>query len=300
MCQLPWLVAGDFNEILFANEKSSGTDRPKYLINNFREALCDCALEDLGSKGHPFTWCNGRSGDAFVQERINRGVSNFEWWSLFPGSSVSHLDFWKSYHEPRLVRVTEAVNDLVQQQFHPHRFKFEQYWLKDEESDAIVARCWEKHCPGDAMHGVLSKISQCGSQLQKWGVLKRNQLRSSLMHKRATLKHVNEILSSNDWRQLRKIEKELEDLIRVDKVYWKQRSQVQWLKRVIVTRNIFMPKLKLKEQKIIWWVYLMIVEHGMILLLLWRMLFNIIIKIYSLPPGLLMSIWQWCLIVFDS
>ncbi|KAL5797775.1 hypothetical protein ACOSQ2_002595 [Xanthoceras sorbifolium] len=113
----------------------------------------------------------------------------------------------------------EAVNDLVQQQFHPHRFKFEQYWLKDEESDAIVARCWEKHCPGDAMHGVLSKISQCGSQLQKWGVLKRNQLRSSLMHKRATLKHVNEILSSNDWRQLRKIEKELEDLIRVDKAF---------------------------------------------------------------------------------
>ncbi|KAH7576800.1 hypothetical protein JRO89_XS01G0152100 [Xanthoceras sorbifolium] len=61
----------------------------------------------------------------------------------------------------------EAVNDLVQQQFHPHRFKFEQYWLKDEESDAIVARCWEKHCPGDAMHGVGNVLNICAVQ-DKW------------------------------------------------------------------------------------------------------------------------------------
>lgn len=46
--QLPWIVGGDFNEILTNDEKSGGYDRGPHLITQFREALQDCSLSDVG------------------------------------------------------------------------------------------------------------------------------------------------------------------------------------------------------------------------------------------------------------
>lgn len=62
MSSLPWVCAGDFNEILDASEKLGGSLRNQSLIDNFRLALDDCRLQDLGYLGLAFTWCNKREG----------------------------------------------------------------------------------------------------------------------------------------------------------------------------------------------------------------------------------------------
>lgn len=51
----PWLYFGDFNEILYTNEKLGGHDRNLNLISEFREVLQNCNLVNLGCKGYPFT-----------------------------------------------------------------------------------------------------------------------------------------------------------------------------------------------------------------------------------------------------
>jgi hypothetical protein len=56
---LPWLLVGDFNEILYAHEKEGGNPRPLAMMQKFRECLSDCGLEDLGYIGDPFTWRRG-------------------------------------------------------------------------------------------------------------------------------------------------------------------------------------------------------------------------------------------------
>ncbi|XVF85102.1 hypothetical protein PTKIN_Ptkin17bG0091500 [Pterospermum kingtungense] len=38
---LPWIVAGDFNEILRGEEKSGGRPRPMYSMNNFKTVVSD-------------------------------------------------------------------------------------------------------------------------------------------------------------------------------------------------------------------------------------------------------------------
>lgn len=52
---LPWVLLGDFNELLAVNEKWGRHGHPHSLIANFRSALDDCGLQDLGYSGHPFT-----------------------------------------------------------------------------------------------------------------------------------------------------------------------------------------------------------------------------------------------------
>ena len=53
---LPWLCAGDFNEIVKQSKKSGGRLRPHNQMQQFREFLNECGFMDLGFKGFPFTW----------------------------------------------------------------------------------------------------------------------------------------------------------------------------------------------------------------------------------------------------
>ncbi|GMI94283.1 hypothetical protein HRI_003097600 [Hibiscus trionum] len=58
--EVPWLVIGDFNEILYNYEKQGGRLRNDRQMSSFRAVLDDCLLSDLG-----FRECGilGRRGD---------------------------------------------------------------------------------------------------------------------------------------------------------------------------------------------------------------------------------------------
>ncbi|KAM1657776.1 hypothetical protein ACFXTH_046109 [Malus domestica] len=46
---IPWAMGGDFKELLHSGEKLGGGARPLNQMLDFREAVCDCTLRDLGS-----------------------------------------------------------------------------------------------------------------------------------------------------------------------------------------------------------------------------------------------------------
>jgi len=60
---MPWVVFGDFNEIIQFDEKMGWLDRDAWRKEGFRECLSDCGLIDLGFVGQCFTWCNSRIGE---------------------------------------------------------------------------------------------------------------------------------------------------------------------------------------------------------------------------------------------
>lgn len=61
-----WLCAGDFNEIIEQSEKEGAALRRNSQMNNFRMALEDCDLSDLGFTGPQYTWCNNKSDGNFT------------------------------------------------------------------------------------------------------------------------------------------------------------------------------------------------------------------------------------------
>lgn len=52
---IPWLVLGDFNEIMSWDEKWGVHDRLENQIESFRSMIADCGLSDLGFSSTPFT-----------------------------------------------------------------------------------------------------------------------------------------------------------------------------------------------------------------------------------------------------
>ncbi|KAL0407262.1 UNVERIFIED_CONTAM: hypothetical protein Slati_4040100 [Sesamum latifolium] len=71
-----WLCAGDFNEILDRSEKSGGPPRLNWQMRNFRTALTECGLSDIGFTGSPFTWINRHASPYTVYERLDRACAN--------------------------------------------------------------------------------------------------------------------------------------------------------------------------------------------------------------------------------
>lgn len=53
----PWLLGGDFNTILNAEDKI-GHNRHNNEITPFRDCLNKCGLEDIKFSGRVFTWSN--------------------------------------------------------------------------------------------------------------------------------------------------------------------------------------------------------------------------------------------------
>jgi hypothetical protein len=70
---------GDFNEAMWGFEHFSAHERLERQMSNFRDVLMDCDLTDLGFLGLPFTYDNGRSGEANVKVRLDRAVVDTPW-----------------------------------------------------------------------------------------------------------------------------------------------------------------------------------------------------------------------------
>lgn len=106
---LPWCMIGDFNDIVSMEEKRGGRVQPRSLIEGFSEAINNCGLEDLGFVGDHFTWEKCRGGLAWVQERLDRRLTNQDWKELFPRAEVIVLDVTTSDHLPLNIQLNMKV-----------------------------------------------------------------------------------------------------------------------------------------------------------------------------------------------
>ncbi|KAA3481364.1 reverse transcriptase [Gossypium australe] len=99
----PWIVYGDFNEIMYEFEKKGGLPREERRMEAFRNALEDCRLIDVGYSGNWFTWERGNLPETNIRERLDRGVANVNWMSMFLEANIQHLVHSTSDHYPLLI-----------------------------------------------------------------------------------------------------------------------------------------------------------------------------------------------------
>lgn len=113
---LPWLLAGDFNEIISLNP---------VLAAPLLDCISTCNFEDLGFSGGKYTWTNCRyNREDLIFERLNRAFANPSWFNLFRHVSVTHLPRTHSDHHPIFLSLSTR-----QQLSFSSTFKFESYWM---------------------------------------------------------------------------------------------------------------------------------------------------------------------------
>ena len=130
---------GDFNEILFQDEQFGSTTRPFKQMEDFRLALVDTGLIDIGFIGSKFTWCNKRVGSEFTKCRLARALVNDEWLNLFEVNQAYVLPGICSDQNPLLIQslIPTQVEGPKQKVF-----RYEVAWGKREDCAEIIKAAW--------------------------------------------------------------------------------------------------------------------------------------------------------------
>lgn len=98
---------GDFNEILAANEKSGGSLRSQWQMNDFRDAIRNWNLKEIPFDGSMFTWSRGNTPQTRIAERLDRAIATGDFMHMFHTLKVNHIDSNAPNHSP-IVLSTET------------------------------------------------------------------------------------------------------------------------------------------------------------------------------------------------
>ncbi|KAK5844217.1 hypothetical protein PVK06_000353 [Gossypium arboreum] len=194
---IPWIVAGDFNKIMYGFEKNGGLPRDENRMEAFRKALEDCQLYDMGFSKRWFTWERGNLLETNIQERLDRGVANTTW-----------------IHKKEAERRKENC------------FKFEAWSILEDSFEDEVKRLWDM-IEGD----FLQKMDLLRKGLQKWArqLLKNRKWRKKDLIERLSVLTEAERDDSNLAKLIdTKIQLNFE--IEKEEYFWEQRACLNWLK----------------------------------------------------------------------
>ncbi|XP_023878054.1 uncharacterized protein LOC111990509 [Quercus suber] len=134
---LPWLMIGDFNEILSEEDKFGGNHINLNRALEFKECLDSCNFVDLGFAGPKYTWTNKRQISDLILERLDRCFANPIWRIMYPEPVVTHLPRTFSDHHPVLIELWKPNANGLEQPF-----RFQTMWLLHPDFYRIVREAW--------------------------------------------------------------------------------------------------------------------------------------------------------------
>ncbi|KAK5832529.1 hypothetical protein PVK06_016331 [Gossypium arboreum] len=143
---IPWMVCEDFNEIMYGFEKKGGIPREEGRTKAFSVVLEKYSLMDMGLTGNWFTWERRNLPETNIEECLDRGVANADWFSLFPEFQAQHLSHSFSDHCPLFIITKRKDKQRIQRSY-----KFEAWWVLEESFFTDVRNIWE-NSKGDLLN----------------------------------------------------------------------------------------------------------------------------------------------------
>ncbi|CAM8990804.1 unnamed protein product [Rhodiola kirilowii] len=240
---LPWIVIGDFNEVLCSSEVQGGRGRQNWQMENFRLALNDCNLTDLGFSGYPFTFSNRRGGDAEVRARLDRAVVNYGWRRMFPKAVVRHVQLHSSDHQ---LLVLDTDNSCMMRR--KKLFRFEAMWLDHAEFPSMMEDFWN----GTNRLNVSwsRKLKLCTEKLKSWNSSSFGNVQKRIKALKGELEEIRkEDRSQMNVEREKYVCEELDRWLAREEILWMQRSRALWMEQGDRNTKFFHARATHRKQK---------------------------------------------------
>ncbi|KAL0423851.1 UNVERIFIED_CONTAM: hypothetical protein Sradi_0919900 [Sesamum radiatum] len=155
----------DFNEILDNSEKCGGPLRLNWQMRNFRRALSDCDLHDIGFMGDPFTWSNRQLAPHTMYECLDRACANIGCSQMYSEASILHLPQTYSDHKVLSINLL-AQAEGPQSWSRPLRFKAA--WLQSDQCEKVASNSWGMCWGNSRTVGIAAQLDFCQQNLKRW------------------------------------------------------------------------------------------------------------------------------------
>ncbi|KAL3646608.1 hypothetical protein CASFOL_009575 [Castilleja foliolosa] len=153
----PWLLLGDFNNVLCSGDRQNGVDVTPYEIRDFEDFCSASGVSDLQYTGSHFTWSNDR-----VWSKIDRAMGNFEWYA---SDFFSHVNFLT---RGSLSDHSACVITIFHHEVTINRpFKFFKMWTSHVDYTQLVTSEWGKEFIGTQQYILCCKLKALKGPLKE-------------------------------------------------------------------------------------------------------------------------------------
>jgi len=220
----PWLLAGDFNETAYLEERNHGSPEMLRRCNRFKQLIENNGLIDLGFFGPNFTWTRGLNQENRKEARLDRALCNMEWRGRFQEAAVRHLIRACSDHSPLLI----AIDGFAHATPSRKPFRFLAAWMSHNQFEDFVRGKWSPHS------SLIRNLSNLAAELTTWN----REVFGNLFRKKrslwARIEGIQLKLEAGAPRFLLKLEKklrqELDLTLNQIAVMWRQKARTDQIR----------------------------------------------------------------------
>ncbi|XP_019089118.1 PREDICTED: uncharacterized protein LOC109127954 [Camelina sativa] len=216
----PWMMCGDFNEILRPDEKKGGRQRSTASCRNFNDMISCCNMKDLRFKGNQFSWV-GRRQQETIESCLDRVFINSDWQAMYPASETEFLPLAGSDHTPVIIGIAEV--------YCPKRgqFHYDKRFSTSDEFIASVKKGWSLG-NRDNQGGIQNKIHHCRREIAAW----KRRTKTNSAERINSLKYrldAAERCPHTPLSTIHRLRNDLNQAYRLEEQYWKLKSRNTWL-----------------------------------------------------------------------
>ncbi|GJW50507.1 RNA-directed DNA polymerase, eukaryota, reverse transcriptase zinc-binding domain protein, partial [Tanacetum coccineum] len=180
----PWVILGDFNVTLYADECSNGLIRDCG-IQDFRRCIEVLGMEDLSMNDMFFTWIQKRNNPELgVLKKLDKIMGNSHFLDKLSDAYASFLPFVSSDHSPAMLTFPDVVGRKKRS------FRFMNYLTKKNEFLKVVKEHWNSPVSGFAMY-ILAKRLKMKPYMRELNV--KNAYKDAVIDEEKVLKQNSKI-----------------------------------------------------------------------------------------------------------
>ncbi|XP_072147988.1 uncharacterized protein [Setaria viridis] len=242
---LPWLCAGDFNEVLIVEEHFCMNEWEPWQMAGFQEVVLDCGFLDLGFSGILYTWDNRQEDDHNVKACLDRALGDHKFKETLEETSVKHVPTAFSDHAALIIKLRGMVKGTHQTRKRRAKpLRYEHMWQRHEGYVDFVNQAWDPGIGVGDLASVVASLSELQSSFHVWDRDTFGLVRKKLKSLREDLEEErNSTLYRRPTTRERSLMRELaETLAREEEM--EQRSRSDWHKAGDRNTGFFQAKAK--------------------------------------------------------
>ncbi|XP_072084677.1 uncharacterized protein [Arachis hypogaea] len=177
-----------------------------------------------------------------VMERLDRFMANEQWLDSCPHATVLRLSETGSNHTP-LILETNPTNEQSKR-----RFQFQEKWCAVEDVRKIVQEAWRIEIEGSPMYKLAQKLKYCRHQIVAWQRSSKSNFKKVMVEIEGQLDELR-AAGITGKKEILEFENRLEMAYLQEERYWKEKSEVKWLKEGDKNTHFFHQKVKTRSQR---------------------------------------------------
>jgi len=225
---IPWIVLGDFNAILTADDRVGGDMNWYRHQDDFHNCIRQSELLQIPYTGIRFTWHNGQHGDHIIQKKLDWIFGNQCLFSTWP---AAHSVFQPRHISDHSAMILHLQTDSYKRQV---PFKFLNLWADRDDFLGTVSSSWQATINGNPMYQLTTKLRLLKHELKKLHQQHTSHITSRVSQAKDAWYAAQTVLDANPTsHEARTNERccahQYMQLCKDEESFYQQRSRVQWL-----------------------------------------------------------------------